>query len=68
MKKKGLINYASGVFQIIAGFVSFYIFCYQIIDEEWKKEFLPTLALNKANEIDFNIVNAQIISQTPTPK
>ena len=67
-EKKGLINYASGVFQIIAGFVSFYIFCYQIIDEEWKKEFLPTLALNKANEIDFNIVNAQIISQTPTPK
>jgi succinate-acetate transporter protein len=67
-EKKGLTEYASGIFQIIAGFVSFYIFCYQIIDEEWKKELLPTLVLNKGNEIDFNIVNAQIISQTPTPQ
>ena len=66
--KKGLYEYASGVFQLIAGFVSFYIFCYQIIDEEWKKELLPVLAIDKGNDIDFNIINAEIQAQTPTPK
>lgn len=66
--KKGLYEYASGVFQLIAGIVSFYIFCYQIIDEEWKKEFLPVLAIDKGNDIDFNIINAEIQTQTPTPK
>ena len=66
--KKGLHEYASGIFQLIAGFVSFYIFCYQIIDEEWKKELLPVLAIDKGNDIDFNIINAEIQAQTPTPK
>ncbi len=66
--KKGLYDYASGIFQLIAGFVSFYIFCYQIIDEEWKKEILPVLPIDKGNDIDFNIINAEIQAQTPTPK
>ena len=66
--KKGLHEYASGIFQLIAGFVSFYIFCYQIIDEEGQKEILPVLAIDKGNDIDFNIINAQNEIQTPTPK
>ena len=65
--KKGLYETASGVFQIIAGIVSFYIFCYQIIDEEWRKEILPVLAIDKENDIDFNIINAHIQAQN-TPK
>ena len=65
--KKGLYETASGVFQIIAGIISFYIFCYQIIDEEWRKEILPVLAIDKENDIDFNIINAHIQAQN-TPK
>lgn len=67
-EKKGLYEYASGIFQLIAGFVSFYIFCYQIIDEEGKKEILPVLAIDKGNDIDFNIINAHIQAHTQTPK
>ena len=67
-EKKELYEISSGVFQIIAGIVSFYIFCYQIIDEEWRKEILPVLAIDKENDIDFNIINAHIQAQNPTPK
>ena len=62
--KEELTNYTSGVFQLIAGFVSLYIFAYQIIDEELKTQILPCIALDKENDIDYNIAN-QI---TSTPK
>ena len=63
-EKKNLIKYPSAIFQLIAGFISLYIFAYQLIDEEIKSELLPTIALNPQNEIDYNIVNALHL-QTP---
>ena len=63
-EKKNLIKYPSAIFQLIAGFISLYIFAYQLIDEEIKSELLPTIALNPQNEIDYNIVNAPHL-QTP---
>lgn len=62
-KKKGLYDYTSGIFQLISGFSSLYIFCYQIIDEQWRKEILPVINLNVKNEIDYNIAN--LGGQTP---
>ena len=63
-EKEELIKYPSAIFQLIAGFISLYIFAYQLIDEEIKSELLPTIALNPQNEIDYNIVNAPHL-QTP---
>ena len=63
-EKQNLIKYPSAIFQLIAGFISLYIFAYQLIDEEIKSELLPTIALNPQNEIDYNIVNAPHL-QTP---
>ena len=54
-EKKGLYDYTSGIFQLIAGFASFYIFAYQIIDEELKIELLPCFPFDKENDIDYDI-------------
>lgn len=62
-EKDELTDYTSGVFQLIAGFSSLYIFAYQIIDEELKKQILPCIALDQENEIDYNIVKS--ITATP---
>ena len=62
--KRNLIKYPSAIFQLIAGFISLYIFAYQLIDEEIKSQLLPAIALNPQNEIDYNIVNAPHF-QTP---
>ena len=64
-EKKGLYDYTSGIFQLIAGFDSLYIFAYQIIDEQLRMALLPPLSLDIDNEIDANIVALQ---QTPTPQ
>ena len=63
-EKEELIKYPSAIFQLIAGFISLYIFAYQLIDEEIKSQLLPAIALNPQNEIDYNIVNAPHF-QTP---
>lgn len=63
-KKSYLIKYPSAIFQLIAVFISFYIFAYQLIDKEIKSELLPAITLNPQNEIDYNIVNAPHF-QTP---
>ena len=62
-EKEGLYNYTSGIFQLIAGFASLYIFAYQLVDKVLKKALLPPITLDVNNEIDVNIVNAQ--AQTP---
>ena len=63
-EKKGLYDYTSGIFQLIAGFSSFYIFAYQIIDEELKIELLPCFPFDKENDIDYDITG----SSGSTPK
>jgi len=62
-EKKGLYNYAAGIFQLIAGFVSLYIFAYQVIDEQLRTSILPSITFDHNNEIDYNIVVTQ--GQTP---
>jgi succinate-acetate transporter protein len=62
-KKEGLHDYTAGVFQLIAGFVSLYIFAYQIIDEQLGTAILPSITFSNDNEIDYNIVVLQ--GQTP---
>ena len=49
-KKKGIHDYTAGIFQLIAGFTSLYIFAYQIINEQWA--ILPSISLNKENDVD----------------
>ena len=60
-EKKGLTEYTAGIFETIAGFASLYIFAYQIIDDEWHLQLLPSITLDRNNDIDYNIVNAKII-------
>ena len=62
-EKKGLYDYTAGIFQLIAGFVSLYIFAYQVIDEQLRIPILPLIAFDHNNEIDYNIVVTQ--GQTP---
>ena len=62
-EEPGLNNYTCGVFQLIAGFTSLYIFFYQIVCEEWKKEVFPCFAFDKENDIDYNIIKP--INNTP---
>ena len=66
-EKRGLTEYTAGIFEIIAGFVSLYIFAYQLIDDEWHLQILPSITLDKANDIDYNIVHANI-AQMQTPQ
>ena len=54
-EKKGLYDYTAGIFQIIAGFVSLYIFAYQIINEHWA--ILPAITLDKDNDVDLIITS-----------
>lgn len=63
-EKSQLYNYTSGIFQLIAGFTSLYIFTYQILDEQMKMQILPAVPFKADNDIDYNIViNNQ---QTPS--
>jgi succinate-acetate transporter protein len=42
----------SGVLELVTGFVSLYIFFYQIINETFRFQVFPALPLQKDNEID----------------
>ena len=48
----GLMRQASGILQIIAGFISLYICINQLVNEQFRKQFLPAVPLQKENEID----------------
>lgn len=52
----GLVEYTSGVFQTLAGLISFYIFANQIVNSINKKEILPIMAFDKENEVDISIL------------
>lgn len=54
---EAITDYVCGIFQLIAGLTSLYIFAYQIIDEGLGKQLLPCIAFNKENDIDFNILH-----------
>ena len=43
---------AAGILQIIAGFISLYICINQLVNEQFRKQFLPAVPLQKDNEID----------------
>ena len=63
--KKGLYDYTSGIFQLIAGFDSLYIFFYQIMNEIQIIP-LPSISFENNNDIDYNIVVEQKNSQAQT--
>ena len=44
----------SGIFELVTGFLSIYIFFSQIINEHFKKNILPTIKLKTENEIDID--------------
>ena len=48
----GLMRQAAGILQIIAGFISLYICINQLVNEQFRKQFLPSVPLQKDNEID----------------
>lgn len=48
----GLMRQAAGILQIIAGFFSLYICINQLVNEQFRKQFLPSVPLQKDNEID----------------
>lgn len=48
----GLMRQAAGILQIIAGFLSLYICINQLVNEQFRKQFLPAVVLQKDNEID----------------
>ena len=56
---KGLV---AGIFEIIAGFASLYIFMNQIVNEQFRKEILPSFYHVRDNEID---IDDDIYYQTP---
>lgn len=49
-----LNRHTSGILEVIAGFASLYIFLNQLINEQFRKQFLPSLPFNPDNEIDIN--------------
>lgn len=51
-KHKDGLQITSGVFEVISGFISLYIFCYQLINEQFRKCLLPCVPLLLDNEID----------------
>ena len=48
----GLMRQAAGILQIIAGYISLYICINQLVNEQYRKQFLPSVPLQKDNEID----------------
>lgn len=50
--KPDIRNIVAGIFQLIAGFVSLYICMSQLINEQYRKNLLPTIPLYPENEID----------------
>lgn len=48
----GLMRQDAGILQIIAGFISLYICINQLVNEQFRKQFLPSVPLQKDNEID----------------
>lgn len=50
--KPSIRNIVAGIFQLIAGFVSLYICMSQLINEQYRKNLLPTIPLYPENEID----------------
>lgn len=51
-----LTNYASGVFQSLAGLISLYILGNQIINSVMHKELLPLVPFDRENDIDISIL------------
>jgi succinate-acetate transporter protein len=49
---KALRGKVAGIFEIIAGFVSLYICMNQLINEQFRKQILPSFPLTPDNEID----------------
>ena len=56
-------NKTSGIFEIIAGFVSLYICINQLVNEQFRRQLLPSIPLAVDNEID--IVEEEIQYRTP---
>lgn len=50
--KPSIRNIVAEIFQLIAGFVSLYICMSQLINEQYRKNLLPTIPLYPENEID----------------
>ena len=48
---------ASGILELITGFISLYICINQIINESFRFRVIPSLPLSKENEIDINLEN-----------
>ena len=48
----GLMRQSAGILQAIAGFISLYICINQLVNEQFRFQFLPAFPLNKENEID----------------
>ena len=54
IEKYSLVRHTAGILEVIAGFVSLYIFLNQLINEQFRYQFLPSFPLNPDNEIDIN--------------
>ena len=50
--KSVLKEKVSGILELVGGFASMYIFISQIINEHYKRQIIPCIALQKDNEID----------------
>ena len=56
-ERYSLTRHTAGILQVISGFVSLYIFLNQLINGQFRKQFLPSFPLNPGNEID--IINPE---------
>ena len=59
--KPDIIKTTAGILEAIAGFVSLYICINQLINEQFRKQFLPSFPLSPDNEIDI----VEDVYQTP---
>ena len=59
----GLKNITTGIIEAIAGFISLYICINQLINEQFRRQLLPSFPLCVDNEID--IIEEEIQYQTP---
>ena len=49
---RSLRTTVSGMFEVIAGFISFYICINQLVNEQYRSQILPSFSFNDDNEID----------------
>lgn len=57
VEKDGARRIAAGILEIIAGFISLYIFSSQLLNEQFRTELLPAFPLVDDNEIDITKEN-----------